>query len=279
MTGKFKVALAALLICFVSSGAQAKGPYFQKVIWVVLENTDYASAMAQADFARLAQMGASFQNFNGESHPSQANYIAMIAGDTMGVRGDGNADISGKHLGDLLEAAGKDWRVYAEDYPGNCFTGATRGNYARKHNPFISFTNVSKDSERCKKIVPADQFDSDFEHQQLSEFSMYIPNLRDDGHNTGVEYAGKWFSKKFANLLNSPDGLRDTLLVVTFDESESRLTNKIYTVLLGENIQAGIQIPQAHNHISLLKLIEDQLQLGNLGRADLTAPPIMGLWK
>lgn len=278
-----RIAFCLLLNIFISlsfytSKALSSQDHFKKVIWVVLENTDYSSAMTQPEFVALTKKGLLFTNFSGEAHPSQPNYIAMIAGDSLGVANDNPVNINSRHLGDLLEAANMDWRVYAEDFPGNCFNGATQGNYARKHNPFISFTNVSRDSQRCKKIVDASAFDRDLAADQLPEYSMYIPNLRDDGHNTGSDFSSKWFASKFASLINSADGLQDTLLVVTFDESENRRSNKIFTVILGGSVRAGITNNQTLNHISLLKLIEDEWGLGNLGRADATAPVIDGIW-
>ena len=61
-------------------------------------------------------------------------------------------DLTAPSLADQLEAAGFSWRVYAENYPGGCFTGPTsldgadgKGDYRRKHNPAISFTAISGD--------------------------------------------------------------------------------------------------------------------------------------
>lgn len=272
---------AALLISFslFCGGARADSPHFKKIIWIVFENANYASALAQPDFAKLAERGALFQNFSGEAHPSQANYIAMISGSTWGVRDDGNVDLDQKHLGDLLEAAQLDWRVYADDYPGNCFKGSRNLGYARKHNPFISFTNVSANPERCKKIKSSAGFDLDLMNERLPDFSMYIPSLKNDGHDTSVDFAGRWLTSRFANLLAAPDGLKDTLLIVTFDESSSSKPNKIYTVLVGDSVKAGVKVPEPHNHVSLLKLVEDELQIGNLGSGDAQAPEITGIWK
>ena len=73
----------------------------------------------------------------------------------------------GKELALELEEKGYDWRVYAEGFPGNCFLGASRGKYARKHVPFLSFQNVQSNPARCAKVVEARQFDSDIAAGQL----------------------------------------------------------------------------------------------------------------
>jgi hypothetical protein len=77
-----------------------------KVMMVVLENTDYAAALRQPFLASLAARGALLTHFSAEAHPSQPNYIAMIAGSTYGVSSDANVTLNGRHIGNLLEAKG-----------------------------------------------------------------------------------------------------------------------------------------------------------------------------
>jgi len=122
--------------------------------------------------------GALFTNFKAATHPSQGNYVAMISGSTFGILSDKNIDLNERHIGDLLEESHRDWKIYAEGYPGHCYTEKTSGNYARKHVPFLSFTNVTANPSRCAKIVEGQLFFSDFESGNLKDFSMYIPNLK-----------------------------------------------------------------------------------------------------
>lgn len=258
--------------------APTSAPRFKKVIWIVFENKNYATALAQPIFKAFANQGIQFAHMMAETHPSQGNYIAMIAGDTLGVFGDGNVNLNATHLGDLLENKGLDWRVYAEDYPGNCFTGKTAGKYVRKHVPFLSFVNVQNNPQRCAKIVDLTGFQSDWDNHQLAHFNMIIPNLDNDGHDTDIHFAAQWFDQTFSKSLQDPRLMEDTLIVVTFDESESYFRpNQIYTALFSPQLPQKITIKDKHNHYSLLKLIEDEWQLGNLGRKDLSAPVIKEL--
>ena len=278
--------LLILAILFFANQAAAKadsfpkiGAHFSRVIEIVFENENASSVNAQADFAALAKMGLSFTNFSAESHPSQPNYIAMIAGDTLGVLSDGSVNLKNSHLGDLLEKKNLDWRVYAESFPGNCFNGDSSGTYYRKHNPFISFLNISQNANRCQKIVNANEFQRDLANNTLPAYSLYVPDINNDGHNTGVDFAGKWLMSKFGTLLSNPQFLADTLVIITFDESESLFgANRVYTVLLGAALKDGTNA-QAVNHVSLLKLIEDEYQLGSLSTKDQSAASIQGIWK
>jgi phospholipase C len=215
-----------------------------------------------------------------QTHPSQGNYIAMIAGDKLGVNSDSNYNISAnqRHLGNLLEEKGLDWKVYAEGFPGNCFTGASSGKYARKHVPFISFLNVSKVPDRCAKIVNSNMFMSDWSNHRLPAFSMYVPDLNNDGHDTGVGYAATWFQKTFGPALKDSRLMDRTLVILTFDESEGYFgANKIYTAMYSPQLPTKMHIKAGHTHYSLLKFIEDEWALGNLGRGDSKAAMIQEL--
>lgn len=157
-------------------------------------------------------------------------------------------------------------------------TGATRGNYARKHNPFISFTNVSKSPSRCSNIVDATEFDRDSSANSLPEFSLYVPNIKNDGHDTGVDFAGNWLSLKFGSLLADPTFMKDTLFVITFDENEGKGVNQVFTVFLGGSVRPGVRNSTPLTHSSILRLIEDEFNLGTLGRGDQSSGIIDGIW-
>jgi hypothetical protein len=251
---------------------------FKKVVWVIFENAAFPKVIAQPDFKNFAAKGVLFTNLWAEIHPSQGNYIAMISGDTYGVRTDNNVTLKGPHIGDLLEKAGMDWKVYAENYPGNCYTGGGYNDYARKHVPFMSFVSVSQNPKRCAKIETDSGFDGDLASGSLPAFSMYIPNEKNDGHDTGPDFAGKWLTKRFGSILNDPAGLKDVLFILTFDEG-THAQNQIYTVLIGSQVKTGMVNADRLDHYSLLKMIEDELQIGNLGKKDAGASAVTGIWK
>lgn len=267
---KIFVLLFLSIFSFAANAAK-----FERVVYVIFENTNYKDAIAVPEFAEYAKRGLLFTNFFGETHPSQPNYIAMISGSTLGVNTNNNVDLTENHLGDLLENKGFDWRVYAEDYPGNCFLGKTYGHYARKHTPFLSFKNVSTNSERCNKVQNLNQFFSDWKNKTLPSFSMIIPNNESNGHDTGVEGAGVWLKSTFERFVTDSETLEKTLFVITFDEGSRLGKNQIYTAILGASIAPGTRNTQKLNHYNLLKMIEDEWQLGDLGRGDKQAQPII----
>jgi hypothetical protein len=300
-------------------------PKFKKVVVVFFENDDEKNALGFPFFQSFAKRGALLTNYRGVTHPSEPNYIAFASGSldytgvSIGVGGDQVAaggmidddtqyDLPGRHVGDLLEAKNLSWKNYAEDYPGTgskCFTGnhdkaadGSPGNYARRHTPFMSFTNVSADNSRCTKhIVNASVFQDDITNGTLPAFSFFTPNLVHDGHDTGTEVADQWFQKIFGPLLEDPK-FADVLLVATFDENSCNTIgagdtpeddakkarcvgdqNIVYTALVGSLVKPGSSSNVKYDHYSLLKTIEQGFGLGDLGKNDAKAAPITGIWK
>jgi acid phosphatase len=251
----------------------------KRVFIVILENTDAAVALSQPFMGSLPQMGAYLTNYHGVTHPSQPNYIALISGDTQGVTTNDNVDLKERHIGNLLSEAGKDWKTYAEDYPGDCFQKSTSGKYARRHTPFISFKNVTESESECAKIVSATQLDSDVAHGSLPEFSLFIPNNNNNGHDTSATQSDQWLSQRFGPLLKNPAFMSGTLFVVTFDESLTRKPNHIFTVLLGAGIKPGTTSNLCYDHYSLLATTEKILKIGTLEKKDSKARIIDEIWK
>lgn len=253
---------------------------FQKVFVVILENADGTAALEQPFLRELASRGALLTQSLFVARPSQLNYLALTSGSTHGVETNANVDLDVRHLGDLLEEHGKTWKSYAEDYPGNCFLGKSSGLFVRKHEPFLSYKNVQGDQERCGRVVNAKELDGDIDAHKLPDFSLFIPNNRNNGHApSDVEFADNWLKGAFSDRLKDPDFMKGLLFVVTFDESSKRHTVPIYTVLLGDGVQPGATSDFPYTHYSLLRTIEEAFGLGTLGQEDATAVPIGGVWK
>jgi hypothetical protein len=270
----------AFLILFSlnRSVAATTGKHFDRAIFVVFENTDYSDAIAQPFFKQLAEHGALLSKLSALTHPSQGNYIGLTSGALQGVTDDEDFDLNVRNIADLLEAKGLTWKVYAEGYPGHCFSGSSMNGYFRKHNPFISYTNIRTNPSRCANIVDASQFDKDVASGSLPNYVFYIPDIRNDGHDTGVQYADKWYARRFSALVNDRRFMEKTVLISTFDESGSESPNHIYTSIVGPAVEPGIY-PDHLNIYSLLSLVEDNWNLATLGINDAQAKPVPDIWK
>lgn len=259
------------------------GANFQSWGFLILENTDFATAAANPTFKQIASMNNNklLTNYHGVAHPSLPNYLATVAGTDFGITDDGapsSHNETAQSIFDLLEAAGVTWKLYAENYPGDCFTGATDGvahSYAAKHNPAIYMAGITSQSSRCANIVEAGQFATDVAAGTLPQWWYYVPTLNNDGHDTDVTFIATYLQNTWMPRFQDKTFTNGLAMVMTFDETESHTgTNQVYAALIGDALTAGAkQDATAYSHYSLLKTVEDNWSLGSLGAGDATAQP------
>jgi phospholipase C len=276
----------SLLLSFVLMAARQRAvskplfiPQPKHVFMVILENED-VSAPQQPFLGELASGGALLTDYHSLTHPSQPNYIALTAGSAYGITDDNPVTIDVRNLADLIEARGLTWKVYAEDYPGNCFVGfsASNGLYVRRHVPFLEFADVQWNPQRCANVVDATQLDADVASGSLPNFAFYVPNNRHNGHDTTLAIADEFLESRFEPLIHDPAFISDLVFIVTFDESNSATNNTVSTILYGSGVGAGVQSASYYDHYSLLRTIEEMLGLGLLGKHDATADAIQAVW-
>ncbi|KAI9320682.1 phosphoesterase family-domain-containing protein [Dichotomocladium elegans] len=156
-----------------------KGKHFDRVVTIIFENKDYSTAMKDKFLKSLPSLynGVLLTNYHATTHPSQPNYIALISGSTDGTNEDDESNINRKTIVDLLEKRKITWKAYQEDYPGGCNKEMDIKNYARKHNPFISFTNIQKNKKRCANIVNAKELDKDIKNNKVPQYVFYTPDV------------------------------------------------------------------------------------------------------
>ncbi len=207
----------------MSSAATANDlavPRYAHVFVIVEENKDYAQIIDSANapvITRLAKTYGAATNFFGEVHPSQANYIALVGGDTFGIHDDdpffcqphvynpecshvekdaayANHTVDAPHLGTQLDAAGLSWRGYYEDIPapgslvpfatapGGESDGALAALYAAKHSAFLNFRATQLDPRRAEHLVGFDRLDADLASGNLPAFALVVPNQCNEMH-------------------------------------------------------------------------------------------------
>ena len=200
-----------------------------------------------------------------------------MSGDTFGLQ-DNDVHSIPKNVStvvDLLETKGISWAEYEEDIPSSDFQGATSGDYARKHNPLASFESVSKNSTRVKQIKKLSDFKNDVSSGDVPQWVFVTPNMKNDGHDTTIAYAGKWVRKWLEPLLKDDKLMNRTLVMVTYDETGSYTDiNRVYTVLLGgavDKSKRGTTDSMYYNHYSVLSSISTNWGLPSLGRWDCDA--------
>ena len=260
----------------IESSSASPLPDFTQVYVIVLENEEYGSIAGSAQAPYLNSLivdGGLAANYFGVAHPSQPNYLALFSGSTQGVTDDGSHDLPGTNLADQLEAAHKTWSVFAQDYPGGCFTGSTKGgggegigkagSYARKHDPAISFTDISSNAARCARIASLAAFDP-----AAADFELIVPNQCNDMHSCPVS-DGDAFLGTFVPRITSSAAFAGSVLFITTDEGTSSQGGggQVATVVVSPLGRPGFTSTVRHDHYSLLRTIEDAWGLACLGQA------------
>ena len=268
-----------LLFLAIVPVESAHGASSKKVFIIILENENSTLAYQQPFLHRLADEGALLEGSVAVAHPSYPNYLALTSGSTWGIDTDRQRTLDATHIGDLLEAKGKTWKLYAEGYPGGCFLAKRSGLYTRTHVPFLSYRNVQQNPARCAHVVDAGELRADIVRRALPDYMMYIPDNNNNGHETGVANADRYLERTLGPLLKDRRFTQDLLVVVTFDEDDKQHDNHIYTALWGDEVAAGSKPKARYTHYSLLRTIEDKLGVGTLDREDANAAPISGVWR
>jgi hypothetical protein len=254
-----------------------------RIFVIILENEDGTLAEQQPFLAHLTAQGAYLKNYHALTHPSQPNYVALTAGSAYGITDDLPFNIAVPHIGNLIEDKGLDWKVYAEQYPGNCFlglwAGPPPGQYVRKHLPFLNYADVQQNPKRCARIVNSNELDADIAADRLPQFAMYIPNTWNDGHDSSVAVADLWLQNRFGYLFTDPIFMRGTLVVILFDEGTDNGPNVVFCTLLGAGVRVGARSQNYYDHYDLLRTFEAILGTSTLHHHDETAHVINDIWK
>ena len=250
-----------------ASAAPVPLPRPDHVLVVVMENKDPGEVLnsRQAPYlTALAKEGASFTNAHAETHPSQPNYIALFSGSTQGVTdNDCGHAIAQPNLGSELIAAGHTFAGYAEALPQAGSTVCTAGRYARKHSPWVNFTNLP----RTTTNLPASALTS---WDSLPTVAFLTPDLCHDMHDCPVSTGDTW-AKQHLDAYAQWAKAHNSLLIVTFDENDGRPDNTILTVFAGAGVKPG-RYGEAADHYRVLRTIENFYGLPPLGNAAQQSP-------
>jgi phosphatidylinositol-3-phosphatase len=227
---KWIIALAATVMGAAAptyaATTTAEIPRYQHIFFIIEENRSYVEIIGEKSIApninRLAHEYGTATQFYAEVHPSEANYVAMLGGDTFGIHDDdayyckadstdrycpgakrpGYVDhsVSQRSLVDQLEEHRLTWKGYMESipaagsdvarWPATDAPGVPAELYAVKHNGFMTFSHVQNDPHRTQKIVGFDVLDRDLSTGKMPNYAHIVPNQcnemhgRDDGPDT-----------------------------------------------------------------------------------------------
>src|SRR6266852_4816478 len=225
-------------------------PVYDHVVIVVEENKDYEQIIGNKNASYindvLRKEGASLTNFYAEEHHSEGNYFWLFSGSNQHVGFTDKIpgrDLTTGNLGEELIRAGHSFKGYSEGLPEIGSLATEQGLYARKHVPWVSFSNVP--------------------HGKTAADSS---NLR--------------YPEDFPSDYNSPKQ-HNSLLILTFDENsqytltggltdpadkDPRKSNRIVTILAGAHIKQGeYSEGKGVTHVNVLRTLEAMYRLNRSG--------------
>ena len=275
--GRIAIILAAVAIANagVPAPAAAAVPAPAHVVIVVEENHSSAGVVGNKSapyLNSLAAGGALMTQSYAVTHPSEPNYLALFAGNTFGLGSDAcpvNGGAAPNLAAELL-AAGYTFTGFAEDLPSVGSTACSAGHYARKHTPWVNFTNVPA---ACS--VPFSSFNARTDFSSLPTVSFVIPNLVNDMHDGTIGQADSWLYTNLAHYANWATA-NNSLLIVTWDEDDDSANNQIPTIFYGGPVKPGTY-GEPVSHYNVLSTVEQIYGLPKTGLAA-EAPPIADIW-
>jgi hypothetical protein len=268
-------------------------PAFDHVVIIIFENKELSTVIgssAMPNFNRLAKENTLLTQHYAIMHPSLPNYLALVGGDTFGIKTD-CVDCTipkATTLMDEIEASGRTWKTYQEHMPEPCFLDDTL-RYARKHNPFIYFESVRGNPERCRRsVVPLTDLDADLANHTLPNYVFITPDLCNTAHDCEMRTADNWLAPLVKKLQASPEISKNGLIILTWDEGQGEHTccnlptggGRVATVLISSHVKKGFQDAVQYTHYSILKTILYAWNLPDIGHtADPGTNLIVAPWK
>jgi phospholipase C len=200
----------------IAGGTAIEGvPRYDHIIVIVEENKGYATVLDKGYAPNISRLAATYgmatQMF-AEVHPSEANYVALLGGDTFGIHDDDawycvpndthpfckGAEAPGfvPHLIDRpnlaaqLSTNGLGWRAYLEDLPAPGSLAIVSPEsatqpaalYAAKHTGFTNFASVHADPQLARELVGFDVLATDLASGNMPAFDLIVPNQCNEMH-------------------------------------------------------------------------------------------------
>lgn len=287
-------------------------PALDHVYVLMMENTnnadvvqvsgDRATVVQQMPYtASLASRGVVLSNAWATYHPSDENYVAMVAGDTFRY---GPVyypyNLTDAHLGDLLSARGRSWAGYIQNMGAPCNLkavqrGSGQNGYSPDDGPFAQFSDVIDDVTLCDAVQrDLADFEAAIATNTLPDFAWLAADNWWDGE--GAWFKNDAFDTAYSNqiqdqfiqstvepLLQSAQWNNSrSLLILTWDEAAGWgwPNNQVPTILLGSPglLKAGSVFHERVNGYDLLRTVEASLGAGDLGKFDTYAQPLNDLF-
>lgn len=280
------------------------------VFLVYMENHGVKDVVGSPNAPYINSLISSYgygSNYFGLTHPSLPNYYPILGGSDFGANYNCEMNcFDAPNLADSIEAAGKSWASYEQSMPTPCAT-TTSGPYSPGELPFLAFHDIVSNAARCQAhVLPLTRMATDLANTNTTpnfvwfaadeDHNMEGPvNLRFVGselttHQYNIKAGDQFLQQVLPTIVNSPAfQTQRSAIFITWDEDFNNLSltignegNHIPMIVIpspNSGMRQGHLVAAAHNnHYSLLRTIEDSLQLPRLTNNDKYAQPMNEYW-
>jgi len=266
------ILVAGALMTAAPTQAQNGVPRPDHVVIVIEENKSFGHIIGSAGapyINSLAQRGALFTSSFAIRHPSEPNYLALFSGSTHGIGDDScpHTFVTANLASELFDA-GFTFSGYSESMPRAGYKGCDAGNYARKHNPWVNFTNVPASANLTFASFPTN-------FSELPTVSIIVPNLNNDMHDGPIPQGDAWLQDHIEGYLQWAAS-HNSLFLLTWDEGHNGSDNRIVTLMVGPMVRPG-EYCEHINHYNTLRTLLEMYGLAPIGK-DASVDPITSAW-
>jgi len=270
-------AVVATLLVSPARPAAAAGSGIRTVFVIMMENTDWSTIKgntSQAPYINrtLIKNYASADNYRSGYHPSLPNYVALEAGDPMGMTNGSylptdHSINSTDHLTTYLAKAGISWKYYAENLPGNgttCNVKDPGAPYSEDHNPFVYFNDVRQSSQYCiAHERPYSEFATNLANGTQPRYSFIVPNDYDQGEKLAsgssckLCQADKWLSREIPKIQATSAYKNNGAILVLWDECSPSHSSPHGLIVVSPFARPGYHNTTAYTHASTLRSLQE----------------------
>lgn len=250
------------------------------VFTIVIENHSRDQIIGSKDAPFLTGLAKEYTEARGYHdtfvHPSEANYLWMVAGENFDVLDDDEPTAhhltSTSHLVDQIERAGMTWHAYQEGMGQPCGL-KSHGRYGAKHNPFIFFNDVNgwdgsefQPSARCTdNVVDYSELDTDIANGTVADYVFITPDLDNDMHDGSIRDGDLWLKREVTKIMASAAYQKGGVIFVLGDEGGGypRGDDPPF-VMISEAARKGTVSQIDYDTSSYLKTVEKLMGLAEL---------------
>src|SRR5213594_829886 len=298
------------------AGSSSVVPQVNYVVVIVMENHPLNTSsccggangilgnIAAPYITQLARDYGLAGNYSAVTPGSLGDYLSIVGGSSfsnMPCVGNESppttCSTTAPNLIDRIEASGRTWKAYMEDYTGGCH-GTNVGAYDYWHNPFPYFTDIQNSTARCSKIVSANPGHSGLPDNQFisnlnstttaSNFMWLTPNEVNNMHGyysqpPSISAGNNYLSQLIPLILKtSIFATQSAALLLVWDEPTTCsvpqvpvTTCPIPAIWLGPAAKRSYVSISRYNHYSALATIETLWNLPPLTTNDSNATPML----